>query len=301
MENWIGKTLGRYQIVAKLSAKATAELYKAYQPDLKLSVAIKLLPRPLAADPQYVARFEREALTMGKLHHPNIIQVLDFDMDGDICFLVMQLVNGPTLKEEFKARRRQRSGFSLAELGRIYLALGEAVDYIHSQRIIHRNLKPGNVMISDSGQVLLTGFGIARFLEGNRPVGPGVVVGTPAYMSPEQGRGEPVDERSDIYTLGVILYELITGRAPYKGDTPTATIKKHLTDPVPSPRQANLAVPEAVEGVVMKAMHKQPQERFQSAEELALALREAVGLKTGDTLWQHPLKPVALTPDVEQA
>jgi serine/threonine-protein kinase len=149
-------------------------------------------------------------------------------------------------------------------------------------------------MISEAGQALLTGFGIALVLGENQFTTPGMVMGTPAYMSPEQARGGPGDERSDIYALGIILCELVTGRLPYKGDTPTATLLKHLSEPVPLARQINPETPEAVEKVIAKALNKKPEARYPSAEELSLALQEAVGLEEGDTLWQHPLKPVAL-------
>jgi serine/threonine-protein kinase len=149
-------------------------------------------------------------------------------------------------------------------------------------------------MISEAGQALLTGFGIALFLGETEPTRPGVIMGTPAYMSPEQARGGPGDERSDIYALGIILCELVTGRLPYKGDTPTATLLKHLTEPILMVRQVNPNIPEAVESVIAKALNKKPVARYQSAEELGLALQVAVGHEEGDTLWQHPLKPVAL-------
>src|SRR5688572_14667153 len=158
MESLVGTKLGHYQLVAKLGAKGAVELYKAYQPDLKLEVAIKILSNSPNADPLLIHRLEREASTHSKLNHRNIVRVLEFGMDQEIYYMVMQFINGPTLKEEFKARRRQGQGFSLAEIGRIYLSLGEVIDYVHTQGIIHRNLKPGNLMINEAGQVLLTGF-----------------------------------------------------------------------------------------------------------------------------------------------
>jgi eukaryotic-like serine/threonine-protein kinase len=300
MESLVGKKLGHYQLVAKLGSKGAIELYKAYQPDLKLDVAIKILVRSPNADQLLINRFEREASTNSKLNHRNIVRVLDFGMDQEIYYMVMQFINGPTLKEEIKARRRQGTRFSLAEIGRIYLSLGEVIDYVHTQGIIHRNLKPGNVMINEAGQVLLTGFGIALILGETQNTSPGVVMGTPAYMSPEQARGGLGDERSDLYALGIMLCELVTGRLPYKGDTPTATLLKHLAEPVPMVRQVNPNVPEAVESVIAKALSKKPEARYQSAEELSLALQMAVGLEEGDTLWQHPLKPVALRQNDER-
>jgi serine/threonine protein kinase len=295
MESLVGKQVGHYQLVAKLGAKGAVELYKAYQPDLKLNVTLKVLSNDPNGDQLLISRFEREAAINSKLNHRNIVRVLDFGREGDNYYMVMPFINGPSLKEEFKARRRQGKGFSLGEIGRIYLSLGEVIDYVHTQEIIHRNLKPDNIIINEAGQVLLTGFGIAVILGGSQEISPGVIMGTPAYMSPEQGRGSLGDERSDIYALGIILYELVTGRVPYKGETPTATILKHITEPVPLARQVNSTLSEAVEKVIAKALSKAPEARYPSAEELALALQEAVGLEAGDTLWQRPLKPVALS------
>ncbi|MCB0209684.1 MAG: serine/threonine protein kinase [Anaerolineae bacterium] len=293
MNNLIGKTLGKYRLVAKLGSGGMAEVYKAYQPGLDRFVAIKVMHEHLSQDPEFVRRFQREALTAGRLMHPNVVQILDFDQTGGIHYMVMQFVNGPSLKDEFRALRQQGRGFSLKVIGRIFLALGSAIDYAHQHHMVHRDLKPGNVMIDENGQVLLTDFGIARLLDGTQYTATGALVGTPAYMSPEQGQGAKVDGRSDIYTLGVILYELVTGKVPFEAPTPVGVLMQHLRQPLPPPRTLNTRLPQPVEDVIIKAMQKSPDDRYQSAGALAQALREAVGLKPGDNLNKNPLKIIS--------
>lgn len=299
MQNLVGKTLGKYRIVARLGSGGMAEVYKAFQPSLDRYVAIKMMHAHLGTDPDFVKRFQREALATGRLMHPNIVQALDFDEDAGIYYMVMQFINGPTLRTEFRERLRQRRGFLLEEITRIYLALGDALDYAHNRGMIHRDLKPPNLMLNEEGQVLITDFGIARLLGGTQYTATGAMTGTPAYMSPEQGRGDNVDGRSDIYALGVILYELVTGKVPYEADTPIAIVMKHITTPVPLPSKINPRVPPAVEEIILKAMAKAPQDRFPSAGALAQTLREAVGLKPGDNLRRQPLKPVAPPPKID--
>lgn len=190
MNNLIGKTLGKYRLVGKLGSGGMAEVYKAYQPGLDRFVAIKVMHEHLGQDPEFVRRFQREASTAGRLAHPNVVQILDFDQVAGIYFMVMQFINGPSLKDEFKALRQQGQGFSLKAISRIFLALGSAIDYAHRHRMVHRDLKPGNIMINENGQVLLTDFGITRLLDGTRYTATGAMLGTPAYMSPEQSRGQ---------------------------------------------------------------------------------------------------------------
>lgn len=300
MENLVGKTLGKYRVVARLGSGGMAEVYKAYHSGLDRYVAIKVMHDYLSKDEQFVKRFRREALALGKLSHPNIVPVLDFDQEADFYFMVMQFINGPTLKDEFTARLRQRRSFSLHELARIYQALGEAMTYAHSRDMVHRDLKPANIMIDEEGQILLTDFGIARILDATRYTATGALAGTPSYMSPEQGQGAKLDGRSDIYAMGVILYELSTGRVPYKAHTPIATIMKHVSAPLPPPTRFNSNLPGAVEQVIVKAMSKKPEARYQTARDMAQALREAVGLPPGDTLRRHPLRTVSPPPNIDQ-
>lgn len=277
-----------------------AEVYKAYQPGLDRYVGIKVLHSHLVDDQDFIGRFEREALAIGKLRHPNIVQAVDFDRDGDTYFMAMEFIDGPTLKDELKARKAANQSFTLPEVARIFGALCSAIDYAHGRGMVHRDIKPANVMINEEGQVVLTDFGIARIMGATQYTQTGALSGTPAYMSPEQGQGERGDERSDIYSLGVMLYEMVTGMVPFDADTPFAVIMKHISEPLPLPTKVNPAIPEAVERVVLKAMSKVPDDRYQSAGDMARALREAVGVSPEDNLSKYPIKTIATSPKVEQ-
>lgn len=300
MANLVGKTLGKYRLVARLGRGGMAEVYKAYQPGLDRYIGIKVLHGHLVDDQDFIGRFEREALAIGKLRHPNIVQAVDFDRDGDTYFMAMEFIDGPTLKDEVKARKAANQPFTLPEVARIFGALCSAIDYAHGRGMVHRDIKPANVMINEEGQVVLTDFGIARIMGATQYTQTGALSGTPAYMSPEQGQGERGDERSDIYSLGVMLYEMVTGMVPFDADTPFAVIMKHISEPLPLPTKVNPAIPEAVERVVLKAMSKVPDDRYQTAGDMARALREAVGLSPEDNLNRNPLKTIATSPKIDQ-
>jgi hypothetical protein len=215
-------------------------------------------------------------------------------------FMAMEFIDGPTLKTEIKARRDANKPFTLQEISRIFTALCSAIDYAHSRGMVHRDIKPANVMINEEGQVVLTDFGIARIMGATQYTQTGALSGTPAYMSPEQGQGERGDERSDIYSLGVVLYELVTGMVPYDADTPFAVIMKHISEPLPLPSKVDPTIPEGVERVVLKAMSKHPEDRYTTAGEMAKALRDAVGLTADDDLRAAPLVTLATAPQVTQ-
>ncbi len=190
MTNLVGQTIGKYRIVARLGRGGMAEVYKGYQPGLDRYVAIKVLPSHLADDEDFIGRFEREATAVAHLRHPNIVQVYDFDVEGDLYYMVMEFIEGPTLKTELKERSIKGQIFSLSETTRIITALASAIDYAHSRGMVHRDLKPANIMFTAEGQVVLTDFGIARIVGATRYTMTGAISGTPAYMSPEQGQGE---------------------------------------------------------------------------------------------------------------
>ncbi len=300
MADLVGKTLGRYRVVARLGRGGMAEVYKAYQAGLDRYVGIKVLHSHLVDDKDFIGRFEREALAIGKLRHPNIVQALDFDREGELYFMAMEYIDGPTLKDEMKVRRGVNKPFNLHEITRIFTALCSAIDYAHARGMVHRDIKPANVMINQEGQIVLTDFGIARIVGATQYTQTGALAGTPAYMSPEQGQGERGDERSDIYSLGVMLYEMVTGTVPYDADTPFAVIMQHVSQPLPLPTKINPDIPEPVERVILKALSKNPDDRYQTAGELAKDLREAVGIGPHDTLVSMPLKTVAPPPKVQQ-
>jgi hypothetical protein len=245
-----------------------AEVYKAEQPSLERMVAIKLLHPFLADDTEFKERFEREARNVARLKHPNIVQVYDFEFDdeSESYYMVMELIDGQTLKDHLEALGA--AGMPIAAVLRIIKSSLEALAYAHGRGMIHRDIKPANLMLENDGRVVLTDFGIAKIVTGNQFTASGGMVGTPAYMSPEQGLGETADERCDVYSMGVILFQMVTGKLPFDGDTPLATVLKHLNDPIPSARAINPAVPDAVERIIRKALAKQPEERYQTAQEM---------------------------------
>ncbi len=301
MANLVGKTLGKHHIIARLGRGGMAEVYKAYQPGLKRYVSIKVLHGYLVDDQTFINRFEREALATGKLRHPNIVQAYDFDRDGDFHFLAMEYIDGPTLKDEINARKESGQLFTLWEVSRIFTALCSAIDYAHQHNMVHRDIKPSNVMISKDGQIVLTDFGIARIIGETQYTQTGAISGTPAYMSPEQGQGQRGDERSDIYALGVMLYEIVTGTIPFDADTPIGIILKHINEPRPPlPTKIDPNVSNPVQNVILKAMNRTPGNRYQTAGDLDTALRKAIGISPDDTLQNQPLITVASPPKVKE-
>jgi serine/threonine protein kinase len=276
MEDLTGKQLGQYRLVARLGAGGMASVYKAYQPSTDRYVALKILPRSYAEDLQFIQRFQREARIIASLEHPHILPIYDFGQQDGYTFLVMRLVEGRSLADMVPLPGHKP--LPLPEIVKYIAQVAAALDYAHLHQVLHRDIKPSNVLVDALGNCLLTDFGIARILTGNTQLtASGAFLGTPAYASPEQCLGKPdIDHRSDIYSLGVMLYEMATGRLPFTAETPMAVVMKHIHDPLPPPRQVNPALPEAVEGVILKAMSKNPNERYASAVQLASALSEAV-------------------------
>lgn len=269
MSDLIGRTLGPYQVLEQLGAGGMATVFQAYQPSMDRYVAIKVLPRHLARDPNFRARFDREARTIARLEHRHILPVYDVGQEDDIHFLVMRYTDGGTLSD------LAASGKLAPERAvELVAQVGEALDYAHKQGVVHRDIKPANVLIGRDGNALLSDFGIARIYEDTMNLtGEGAMIGTPYYMAPEQVQGRPADARSDIYALGVILYELLTGRRPFLAETPLAVALMHVHDPLPPPRRLNPSISEALERVMLRAMAKNPEDRFQTAGAFVEALR----------------------------
>ncbi len=281
MVNNTGHRLGKYEIGERLGRGGMAEVYKAFQPGLERYVAVKVLTGYFAESPQFVARFKREARAIAQLRHHHIVQVFDFDVQDEWYYMVMEYLQGGTLHQ----RVQQYGALPRADVVRIGAALADALDYAHQHHMIHRDIKPANVMFADDGLAhpILTDFGIARII-GETALTTSGFIGTPGYISPEVARSEPVDERSDIYSMGIMLYEMVTGRLPFYGDTPFAVVMKHVHEPLPSMRQYATGIPESLEEVVYKALAKRTDLRYQTAGELRDAL-----LALGDI----PAAPVA--------
>ena len=273
MQELIDKNLGKYRIVAQLGRGGMAEVYKAYQANLDRYVAIKIMHTHLAEDPDFVKRFEREAKNVAALRHPNIVQVFDFDLEGELSYMVMEFIDGVTLKTHLENLVRSGERLPLSESTRIVIEIGQALSYAHAHNMIHRDVKPANVMVNSENRIILTDFGLAKILTGPRLTLTGAAVGTPAYMAPEQGLGDAGDPRADIYSLGVILYELTTGQLPFEADTPLAIMLKHMSEPVPPPRTFQADLPDTIEAIILKSLAKKPEDRFQSVNEMLAQLQ----------------------------
>ncbi|MCS6835938.1 MAG: protein kinase [Anaerolineae bacterium] len=271
MQDLSGMTLGSYHIVERIGQGGMATVFRAFHPATERHVALKVLSPALADNPNFQARFNVEAKVIAKLQHVHILPVFDYGHDKGITYLVMPYVTGGTLKALLA-----RVILSLDGANRLFGQLASAVDYAHRQNILHRDLKPANVLLDSSGNVLLSDFGLAKISAMSLGLTGSSILGTPLYMAPEQGAGEPVSAQSDIYSLGVILYEMVTGQVPYNADTPVAIILKHIQQPLPLPRALRPDLPEAVENVIVKALAKNPRDRYETAAEMAEALDKAV-------------------------
>lgn len=270
-----GQTLGKFRILEPLGRGGMAQVYKAYHPSLDRYVAIKVLRSDLVEETEFLARFRREARAVANLRHPNIVQVYDFDVQDDLYYMVMELLEGDTLKAYLNAFRTRGERMPLGELTRILNDALAGIAYAHAEGVIHRDLKPANILLTKRGQAVLTDFGIAQILGGTQYTVAGALMGTLNYMAPEQGRDGKCDARSDIYSLGIVFYEMLTGSVPFDADTPLAILMKHLNDPLRPPRTLAPSVPEAYERVVLKALSKDPDDRYQGADEMSAALTAA--------------------------
>lgn len=261
---------GRYEIKAEIGRGGMATVYQAYDPRFEREVAIKVLPREMLHDPQFRTRFEREAKTVAMLEHPAIVPVYDFGEEEGQPYFVMRYMTGGSLSDRMK-----KGPFSIQEAALILAHIASALDEAHAKGIIHRDLKPGNILFDQYNEPYVSDFGIAKLSEAQTNFTGSAIVGTPAYMSPEQAQGEGIDGRSDIYGIGVILFEMLTGQQPYHGDTPMSVVVKHITDPVPRILDVKPDLPPYIAIVVEKALAKDPNERFQTVRSMAEAL-EAV-------------------------
>ncbi|MFQ5611814.1 MAG: protein kinase [Anaerolineae bacterium] len=269
-----GENVGPYRIIEQLGQGGMATVFRAYHPSLDRDVAVKVLHPVFKEDPQFFVRFQREARIVARLEHPNIIPVYDFNEHNGEPYLVMRYVNGDTLKAHLGD-----SPLSPTEVLRIMRPVCNALAYAHEQGVLHRDIKPSNIMLTRDGNVFLTDFGLARMTQaGESTLSQDMLVGTPQYISPEQAQSlAELDGRADIYSLGVVLFEMLVGNVPYNADTPFAIVHDHIYTPLPLPRSLNPDLDEGVERTLLKALAKEPDERFASADDLLASLESSLG------------------------
>ncbi|MBK8986787.1 MAG: protein kinase [Chloroflexi bacterium] len=311
-----GRTIGKYQLLEKLGRGGMAEVYKGYQESLDRYVAIKLMHAFLVSEQDFLQRFKREAKAMASLRHPNIVAIYDFDVyRDDIYYLVMEYVSGGTLKQKLEELAQRQEALSLERAVQIALQVAEALEYAHSRGMVHRDVKPANIMLNEDSRAILTDFGIVKLVGGQSMAytATGALIGTPSYMSPEQAMGKPGDERVDIYALGVLLFQMTTGQLPFSADTPLAVIMQHVNTPIPEPVRFNPNVPPALQDIILNAMAKEPENRYRTAKIMAddlRALRFLPGDKSGSSVapvgqlsalsggaMESPTEPTAVVPD----
>src|SRR5512135_165723 len=272
MADLVGTRLGQYQILERISRGGSSTVYKAYHAKLNRLVAVKVLSPHFIDEEGFLERFQREAQAVARLDHPNILPVYDYEQTSEVVYIVMRYINTGTLRD------MMTGPLDVRDTMEIITQVGLALGYAHKQGVIHRDVKPGNILIGEGRWALLTDFGLAKIKGGGYKVTQtGVGVGTPDYMSPEQAQGLPVDGRTDLYSLGATMYEMLTGRTPFDGDGGMAILIKHITEPVKPPREINHKIPSAVQEVIMKALSKDPNQRFQTAESMVAAFARAVG------------------------
>lgn len=291
MTDWIGKTLGKVRVERLIARGGMAEVYYGLHTTLGRPVAVKVLLSFLEDSPDLKARFEREAQVLASLRHPNIVQIYDFDLADGQPYFVMEYLGGATLSEHLRDVHGSGRRMSLSQIGRILVMLASALDYAHANGVIHRDVKPGNMILTsktmpilpgmvlpEDTEITLTDFGLLRLADSTSHSASGVISGTPDYMSPEQARGEKVDHRSDLYSLGVVLYEMLAGRVPFEADTSMGILLKHISEtPAPIP-----GLPIALQNVLDRILAKKPADRFNSTHELARAYLEAANLNEAE-------------------
>lgn len=268
-----------------------AEVYRARDELLGREVAVKVLAERLSADRTFVERFRREAQAAANLNHPNVVSLFDFGADGSTYYIVMEFIDGKPLADIIK----QEGPLMPERAAEIGADVARALERAHASQLVHRDIKPSNIMLNSSGQTKVTDFGIARALSGETEqtvTQTGMVIGTAAYLSPEQAQGAPVDQRSDIYSLGCVLYEMLGGRPPFSGDTPLSVAYRHVKEDPQPPSRVNPDVPDALDAIVMKALAKNPANRYQSATELREDLERFLA---GQRVHATPLLPAEPT------
>jgi polar amino acid transport system substrate-binding protein len=302
MSHLSGKSLGQYKIIEPIGSGGTAQIYRAYQPSVKRDVVVKVLSPSFQDDPNFVKRFAQEVDVIAHLQHPQIIPIYDFgDQDGDV-FIVMAYMRGGTLADRIE---QSQGGLPDDESIRLFDLIAKGLDYAHAKGIVHRDLKPNNILMDEDGNPYLADFGLAKFTEGKIELTNTLMTGTAAYMAPEIAREGKSTKRADIYALGIILFEMLTGKLPYDGKTPYKVLSAHVNQPIPRIKDLRSDLPDAVQEVIDTAIAKEPADRYATAEAMASAFRSAMGKQESTAAavqidqantWNTPLRMKWLLP-----
>ncbi len=268
MRDLVGRTLGKYEIIEWLGRGGMAEVYKAYHPKLDRYVTVKILHSYLVEGKDFLTRFEREARAVASLRHPHIVQIHDYEVEDETYYMVVEFIDGGSLRARMDNLAKAGAYIPIHQVLSILGQVADALDYAHRQGIIHRDIKPSNILLDSQGNAFLSDFGIARILGSAQFTTTGSLIGTPGYMSPEQALGHAMADTSDIYSLGVVAYELLTGKAPFVADTPLAILHMQVHDPALPASALRPDLPEAVDRVLARALAKDPAERYQKAADL---------------------------------
>ncbi len=266
---------GRFKLEERIGSGGMSTVYRAFDPTLERWVAIKLMHRDISSDPDQLERFRREARAVAQLNHPNVVTVIDAGEDEGAPYIVFEFVEGETLKD----RIRRNGRLPVSEAVAYAIEIGRALESAHLHRLVHRDVKPQNVLIDPDGRAKVTDFGIARSLEAHGLTAPGRVLGTTDYVSPEQALGQDVTEQTDIYSLGIVLYEMLTGEAPFKADTQVAVAMKHVREPLPDVQRRRPEISAALAAVVERATAKETKNRYANVGEVVHDLEEVLGIE----------------------
>jgi eukaryotic-like serine/threonine-protein kinase len=296
----IGTSLNdRYRLDEQIGSGGMSTVYRAFDPTLERWVAIKLMHRDISEDPDQLERFRREARAVARLQHPHVVTVIDFGEDDGTPYIVLECIQGETLKE----RIRRLGRLPVAEAVAYAVEIGRALSAAHAERLVHRDVKPQNVLIDSEGRAKVTDFGIARSLEAHGLTATGRVLGTTDYVSPEQALGLDVTEQSDLYSLGVVLFEMLTGEVPFKADSQVAVAMKHVKDPPPDVQRRRPEVSAALAAVVERAMAKETDNRYRTAQEMVAELEEVLAIevaRSGETTGEATTVLRALSGDTAE-
>src|SRR5215472_15614103 len=280
---------GRYEIVSMLGLGGMGAVYKAYDRDIERVIALKVIRPDLATHPEVLQRFKQELLLARKVSHKNVVRIFDVRESGGIKFITMEYIDGRDLRSLLGQHGKLPAAEALDIMHQVCLGLAAA----HAEGVIHRDLKPGNIMRDQHGRVVVMDFGLARNIGGGGMTQTGAMLGTMEYMSPEQAKAEPLDERSDLFTVGLILYELITGKTPYQADSALASLLKRTKERAVSMSEIDASIPRALSAVVAKCLETEPKNRYQSINELVTAIEELQG-KRPSSVYAQP-SPVGVS------